>query len=239
MEKTNVALVKELFEAGLYLGHKKNRLHPKARKFIYKLESGVSIIDLTKTASQIQSAKNFLKKLAEEGRVLLVVATKKVASQRAKELCDEKNIPNVVTKWLPGLLTNFETLIKNVKKLKDLKEEKESGAWDKLTKQEISKLRKELVKLEKFYTGLLDLHKKPDALFILDARKERNAVAEAQSMGIPVVAVIDTNSNPDEVDYPIVANDDSPKSVNYLLTQVLTTYAKAFKKKTSEKEKAE
>lgn len=239
MEKTDVALVKELFEAGLHLGHKKNRLHPKARKFIYKIESGVSIIDLTKTAGQIQLAKEFLKKIAGEGKVLLVVTTKKVASQQAKQLCNDNNIPYVVTKWLPGLLTNFETLIKNVKKLKELKAEKETGSWEKLTKHEVSKLNKEVATLEKFYGGLSNLEKRPNALFVLDTRKEKNAIMETQRMEIPVVAVIDTNSNPDEVEYPIVANDDSPTAVNYLLTEIITTYAKAFKNITAEKEKIE
>lgn len=222
-------LVKKLFDAGLHLGHKKNRLHPNARKFIYKIEGGVSIIDLTKTASQIQTAKSFLNKTAQEGKILLVVATKKVAYQQVKQLCDESKIPYVVVKWLPGLLTNFETLIKNVKKLKDMKEEKGKGDWEKLTKQEVAKLNKELAKLEKFYGGLLNLEKKPDVLFVLDTRKEKNAVIEAQRMGIPAVAIVDTNSNPDEVDYPIVANDDSPGAVNYLLTEIITAYAKFFK----------
>ena len=239
MEKTNIALVKELFEAGLHLGHKKNRLHPKARRFIYKIESGVSIIDLTKTAGQIQTAKEFLKKLAEDGKVLLVVTTKKVASQQAKQLSSDNNIPYVITKWLPGLLTNFETLIKNVKKLKELKTEKESGAWEKLTKHEVSKLNKKIAMLEKFYGGLSNLEKRPNALFVLDTRKEKNAITEAQKMKIPVVAVIDTNSNPDEVEYPIVANDDSPTAVSYLLTEVITTYAKALKNRTPKKEVVE
>ncbi|MBI2049792.1 30S ribosomal protein S2 [Candidatus Roizmanbacteria bacterium] len=238
MKKADISVnqIKELFEAGLHLGHKRNRLHPKARKFIYKIESGVSIIDLTKTASQIQVAKEFLKKLAEDGKVLLVVTTKKVASQQAKQLCSDNNIPYVVTKWLPGLLTNFETLIKNVKKLKELKTEKESGAWEKLTKHEVSKLNKEIAMLEKFYGGLSNLEKRPNALFVLDTRKEKNAIVEAQKMKIPVVAVIDTNSNPDEVEYPIVANDDSPTAVSYLLTEIITIYAKFFKNITAEKE---
>ncbi len=231
MNKPNLTLVKELFEAGLHLGHKKNRLHPNARKYVYKIESGISIIDLTKTAEQLEKAKAFLKKIASEEKVLLVVTTKKVASQLAKELSTKHDIPHIVTKWLPGLLTNFETLIKNVKRLKELKEEKENGTWEKLTKQEVSKLNKQLAKLEKFYGGLGAMEKMPDAIFALDSKKERNVVLEAGKMGIPVVAVIDTNSDPSEVDYPIVANDDSPAAVTYLLTELIEEFAKAKTKK--------
>lgn len=224
MDKIGVNQIKALFEAGLHLGHKKNRLHPKAKRFVYKVESGVSIIDLTMTVTQLDEAKSFLKKCAEEEKTLLVVATKKVASQFTKDLCKQHNISFITNKWLPGLLTNFETIIKNVKKLKELKEQKESGEWEKLVKHERVALNKHIVKLEKFYDGLINLTKKPDVIFILDIKKEKNAAIEAQKTHIPVIAVTDTNSDPSQVEYPIVANDDSPLSVQFLVSEIITAY---------------
>ena len=224
MNKTDVNQVRALFEAGLHLGHKKNRLHPKAKRFVYRVESGVSIIDLTLTANQLNEAKSFLKKCAEEEKILLVVATKKAASQFTKDLCKQHGISFITNKWLPGLLTNFETIIKNVKKLKELKEQKESGEWEKLVKHERVALNKHIVKLEKFYDGLINLTKKPDVIFILDIKKEKNAVVEAQKTHIPMVAVTDTNSDPSQVEYPIVANDDSPLSIQFLVSEIITAY---------------
>lgn len=216
--------IKPLFEAGLHLGHKKNRLHPMAKRFVYKIESGISIIDLAFTVTQLNAAKAFLTASAKEGKKLLVVATKKVAVPMASELCKKYDIPCVTTKWLPGLLTNFETIMKNVNRLKELKEEKAKGEWDKLLKHERVKLNKQVIRLEKFYGGIINLEKKPDVLFIMDIRKERNAVIEAKKTGIVVVAVTDTNVNPADVDYPIVANDDSPTAVTYLLSELIETY---------------
>lgn len=230
MNKTDVNQIKALFEAGLHLGHKKNRLHPKAKKFVYKIESGVSIIDLTLTAKQLDEAKAFLKKCAEDDKTLLIVATKKVASQFTKDLCKKHDIPFITNKWLPGLLTNFETIIKNVKKLKELKEQKTSGEWEKLVKHERIALNKQIVKLEKFYDGLVTLTAKPDVLFVLDIKKERNAVVEARKTQIPIIAVTDTNSDPSQVDYPIVANDDSPLSVQFLVSEIISVYTDARSK---------
>lgn len=231
--------IKPLFEAGLHLGHKKNRLHPQAKKFIYKIESGISIIDLAHTASQLNAARAFLSASAKEGKKLLIVATKKVAVPLATELGKKNNIPYVTTKWLPGLLTNFETIMKNVNRLKELKEQKTKGEWDKLLKHERVKLNKQIRRLEKFYGGLINLEKRPDVLFIMDIRKERNAVIEAKKMGIVVVAVTDTNVDPGEVDYPIVANDDSPTSVTYLLSQLIENYSKAKDRGKEQKAKTE
>ncbi len=224
MDKTTLAQIKTLFDAGLHLGHKKNRLHPKARRFVYRIESGVSIIDLTQTTKQLEEAKRFIAQCASEQKTLLVVATKKVAAQFATQLCKERNIPFITNKWLPGLLTNFETIIKNVKKLRELKDQAEQGEWEKLVKHERIKLRKRMMRLEKFYGGIVSLEKKPDVLYILDAKKEHNAVVEAQKMGIPVVAVTDTNTDPNQVDYPIVANDDSPTAVQFLLSEIVNAY---------------
>ena len=164
--------IERLFQLGAHLGHKKNRLHPKARKFIYKIVNGVSIIDLTKTVTHLDTAKKLLKEYAKEGKVILVVVTKKVANHEAYEICKTNDIPCITTKWLPGLLTNFETIMKNVKKLQTYKEQQITGEWDKFVKHERIQLSKEMVKLEKLYGGLLNLKKKPDALFIVDIKKE-------------------------------------------------------------------
>lgn len=216
--------VQTLFEAELHLGHKKNRLHPRARKYVYRIDNGVSIIDLTQTVPQLNAAKEFIAKLKEENKVLLVVATKKVAAQVVAGFCKTHSLSYLTTKWLPGLLTNFETLAKNIKKLNDLKAAEAQGDWGALAKHEIVKLKKQITKLEKFYGGISTLIKHPDALFIIDSKKESNAVIEAAKTKIPVVAITDTNTDPSSVTYPIVANDDSPKSIEYLIAELLKPY---------------
>lgn len=223
--------VAKLFEAELHLGHKRNRLHPKARKYVYRIENGTSIIDLTQTAVQLNTAKAFLKKAKEENKTILAVATKKVANTYMADLCKQEGIPYITTKWLPGLLTNFQTIIKNVKKLNEMRTARDQNGWDNLTKHERVQLAKQVTKLEKFYAGIANLTKKPDILFILDIRKEHNAVKEAKQTDIKIVAVTDTNTNPETVDYPIVANDDSPKAIEYLLNDVISAYTKAEVKK--------
>jgi small subunit ribosomal protein S2 len=217
--------VQTLFEAELHLGHKKNRLHPRARKYIYRIDNGVSIIDLTQTLPQLNRAKEFIKKCKEENKTILVVATKKIAAPIVSELCKQYGISYIATKWLPGLLTNFETLNKNIKKLNDLKEAQKNGEWDKLAKHEAGKLKKLLTRLEKFYGGISNFVKHPDALVVIDSKKEHNAVTEANKSHIPVVAVTDTNTDPDSVQYPVVANDDSPKAVEFLVNELLRPYA--------------
>jgi small subunit ribosomal protein S2 len=222
-------LVKELFDAGSHLGHKAQRVHPKAKKYIYKIENSVSIIDLTKTADLLAKAKNFVADLGKNNKVLLIVATKKIAATQIIELCQKNNVSYVAVKWPAGLITNFDMIMKNVKKLKTMKEEKESGAWDKYVKHEQVKLTKELNRLEKFYGGLVALEKLPDALFIVDIKKEKNAVKEAQERGITVVAVTDTNVDPDTVDFPIPANDDSLSSINFVTCKIVEAYVKEKK----------
>lgn len=213
--------IKELFDAGIHLGHKKNRVHPKAKKYIYSMEKGVSIIDLPQTLEQLKNAQKFLADSAKDSLTFLVVATKKVGSEYAEEICKNAGIPYITTKWMSGLLTNFDTIMKNVKKLKELIEEKETGSWNKLVKHERTKLDKKISKLNKFYGGLLNLEKLPNILLILDTKKENNALTEAIKTKTKVVAIIDTNSNPDLVDFPIISNDDSPSAVQYLLNELI------------------
>lgn len=218
--------VEELFKIGAHLGHKKNRVHPKAKKYIYTVESGVSVIDLTKTVELLEKALNFVTKLSKEQKTLLVVVTKRISSQFTKELCQKNMIPYVAVKWPAGLLTNFEMIMKNVKKLIHMKEEKEKGEWNKFVKHEQFKLAKILNRLERFYGGLTELTKLPDALFVIDIKKEKNSVLEAQSHKIPVMAVVDTNVNPDLITYPVPANDDSLPSIEYFVTKVVEAYVK-------------
>lgn len=221
--------IKELFEAKAHLGHKKNRVHPKARKYIYSFENNVSIIDLTKTAELLNAALKFVQQLAKENKVLLMVVTKKIAANKIQLLCQKHSISHVSTKWPAGLLTNFETITKNIKKLIQMKKDKEEGAWNKFVKHDRIKLEKKIVKLEKAYGGLNQLNKLPDAIFVVDVKKEKNAVNESQKKNIPVIAISDTNVDPDLVNYPIPANDDSLSSIEYIGNQIIDAYVKTKK----------
>ncbi len=218
--------VEELFAAGVHLGHKKNKVHPKAKKYIYTFNQGVSIINLEKTAFLLEEAKQFVNNLKKDKKSILFVGTKKVASSILNNLCKKNNIPYISTKWPAGLITNFETIVKNIKKLKKLKEEKEKGEWKKFVKHEQLKLEKKLNKLEKFYGGIESLTKTPDAIFIIDIKKEKNALKEAVERKIPVIAIVDTNVNPEKVNYPIPGNDDSPSSIEYLVKEIVEAYIK-------------
>ena len=223
-KKYNTKEIEKLFAAGAHLGHKKNRLHPKARKYVYKMVNGVAVIDLTQTAEQLGIAKDYLKEAAKNGKRLLVVGTKRVASQFVQDFCKEKGIPHITTKWMPGLLTNFETLSKNTKKMIDYEVGKADGSWEQFVKHERTKMQKDLNRLKRLYGGIEDMKKKPDVLFIIDIKREKNALKEAKQNGIPVIAITDTNTNPDTVDYPVVANDDSPTSAHYVIESILSAY---------------
>lgn len=227
--QTNMKEVEKLFAAGSHLGHKKNRLHPKARKYVYKIVNGVAVIDLTKTAAQLVEAKKFLNAASKEGKKLLVVGTKRVSSQHIQDICKTQNISYITTKWMPGLLTNFETISKNVKKMNDLENQKNDGTWEQYVKHERTKLGKELNRLKRLYAGIADMKKRPDVLFIVDIKREKNALKEAKQNNIPVVAITDTNTNPDTVEYPVVANDDSPTSSQYVISTILEAYNSAEK----------
>lgn len=216
--------IEEMFDAGVHLGHKTNRIHPKAKKNIYKIEDGASIIDLTKTAEHLTKAVEFVKKLAKEKKIILFVVTKKIASHYVKEECIKNNFLYITMKWPAGLLTNFKMIMKNVETLKKMREDKENGDWNKFVKHEQVALQKKLTRLEKFYSGITGLSKLPDAVFVVDVKKEKNAVSEASRGKIPVIAIVDTNANPDLIDYPIVGNDDSFSSVQYLVNKVINAY---------------
>lgn len=225
MKKTDTNILEELFAAQAHLGHKTNRVHPKAEKYIYKVDNGVSIIDLTQTATLLEKALNFVKTLAQEDKKLLVVATKRIAAPIASEVSKAKGIAYVTSKWPPGLITNFQSIQNNMKKMRSMREARDNGEWEALIKFEQSQLKKELNKLERVYGGLVDIVKLPDALFIIDLKKEKNALIEAQKNNIPVIAITDTNVNPN-VTYPIPANDDASPSIEYIVNKVLGAYTK-------------
>jgi small subunit ribosomal protein S2 len=221
---SNSQLLLSLYDAKAHIGHKKSRIHPKSQKNIYTMDNGISIIDLTKTEEQLNAAKKFIAKCKEEGKVLMVVATKKVASVSVTALSIEHGATYITTKWPSGLLTNFKSIVNNIKKMNTMQADKASGAWDKFVKHEQMALAKQLVRLERIYGGIKDLKKIPDVLFIVDAKKEANAVKEARECGIPTVAIMDTNVDPTKVDYPIAANDDAGSSVDLICKEVLSAY---------------
>jgi len=214
--------VEELFKRSAHLGHRKNRIHPKAKKYIYRIENQISIIDLTQTVSLLEKAKEYIQKIKKEEKNLLFVGTKRSAADIVANAGEKNNFFYITTKWPPGFLTNFEMFLKNnIQKMRKMREEKEKGVWQKFVKHEQIKLQKELKKIEKIYQGVAKMEKLPDALFIVDIKKEKNALAEARKLNIPVIAIVDTNVNPDLVDYPIPANDDSAETIEYIIKELI------------------
>jgi len=228
-KQNNMKKVSALFELGAHLGHNKSRLHPKARKNVYQIINKTSIIDLTVTVEQLEAAKKFLAQTAADGKSILVVGTKKTASAFVKEYCKKNNIPYISAKWLPGLLTNYKMIMKNVKKLKSMREQIETGEAKALVKHERTQMAKKIAKLERLYTGIELMDKRPDCMVIIDIRKEKNAAKEAKEFNIPVVAMVDTNADPNTVAYPIVANDDDTEVVTHIMTELLDEYSSHFK----------
>lgn len=221
MQPTNP---EELLKAGLHFGHKSYRLNPRFRKYIYKVENSIAIIDLIKTAQELDKAKAFVYALGKEKKQLLVVATKKQAKAAVSDICKKSNIFYLTNKWIGGFLTNFEEISKNISSLKKLKKERDDGAWTQFVKHERTKLEKKLSAIARIYEGVEEMSHLPDALFIIDSKHENVAVTEATRMHIPLIALIDTNGNPDMIDYPIPANDDAAESVQYVITQIIETY---------------
>lgn len=216
----SVVSMKQLLESGVHFGHATRRWNPKMAKYIFTARNGIYIIDLQKTASQIESAYAALLEIAKnEGRVLFV-GTKKQAQEAVMEEAARSGQFYVNQRWLGGTLTNFKTIKKRINKLHDLYKMEENGDFEKLPKKEVIKLVAERTKLEKFLGGIKDMQKLPNALFIVDPRKERNAILEARKLNIPVFGIVDTNCDPDDVDYVIPANDDAIRAVK-LVTWVM------------------
>ena len=211
-----VVSMKQLLEAGVHFGHQTRRWNPKMAEYIFTERNGIYIIDLQKTVKKLDEAYNFIKEVSVEGKSVLFVGTKKQAQDSIKEEAERAGAYFVNARWLGGMLTNFSTIKKRIARLKQLRQMQEDGTFDLLPKKEVIKLNLEIEKLEKFMGGIKDMPEMPGAMFIVDPRKEKIAVSEAKKLGIPVVAIVDTNCDPDEVDYVIPGNDDAIRAVKLI-----------------------
>lgn len=211
-----VVSMKQLLEAGVHFGHQTRRWNPKMAKYIFTERNGIYIIDLQKTVKKLEEAYNFVRDISVEGRPVLFVGTKKQAQDSVKEEAQRAGAFYVNARWLGGMMTNFTTIRRRIDRLAQLKAMEEDGTFELLPKKEVIKLRLEIEKLEKFLGGIKDMKQLPGALFIVDPRKERIAVAEAKKLGIPIVAIVDTNCDPDEIDYVIPGNDDAIRAVKLI-----------------------
>ncbi len=219
--------IKDLLEAGVHFGHQTRRWNPKMKKFIFTARNGIYIIDLKKTLMSIQRACAMLSQVVSAGEKVLFVGTKKQAKVVIKDEAKRCNQYFIIERWLGGTMTNFQTIKGNIKRLKNLEKMKEDGHYQNITKKETLKLEKEKARLEKFLSGIKEMYKLPGALIVVDAKKEKIAVAEANKLNIPVVAIIDTNTDPDPIDYPIAANDDAIKSISVIIKALTNTILEA------------
>ncbi len=212
----SVVSMKQLLEAGVHFGHQTRRWNPKMAQYIFTERNGIYIIDLQKTVKKLEEAYMVIRDIAAEGDEILFVGTKKQAQDSVKEEAIRCGMPYVNARWLGGMLTNFNTIKKRIRRLAQLQEMRENGTFEMLPKKEAAKLELEIEKLEKFMGGITDMRKQPAAMFIVDPRKERIAVAEAKKLGIPIIAIVDTNCDPDEIDYVIPGNDDAIRAVKLI-----------------------
>ena len=211
-----VVAMKQLLEAGVHFGHQTRRWDPKMAEYIFQARNGIHIIDLQKTSKKLDEAYSFIKEQAEEGKTVLFVGTKKQAQECMKEAALKCGMYYVDQRWLGGMLTNFETIRTRVQRLKDLEKMQEDGTFDVLPKKEVILLKKEIEKLEKNLGGIKEMDKLPGVIFLVDPKKERIAILEAKKLGIPVVGLVDTNCNPEELDYAIPGNDDAIRAVKLI-----------------------
>ncbi|AZP05441.1 30S ribosomal protein S2 [Jeotgalibaca ciconiae] len=211
-----VISMKQLLEAGVHFGHQTRRWNPKMKQYIFTERNGIYIIDLQKTVKLVDQAYNYMRDIAEDGGVALFVGTKKQAQESIKEEAIRSGQYFVNHRWLGGTLTNWDTIQKRIKRLKDIEKMAEDGTFDLLPKKEVGLLRKEQDRLEKFLGGIKDMPRVPDVMFIVDPRKERIAVQEAHKLNIPIVAMVDTNCDPDEIDVVIPSNDDAIRAVKLI-----------------------
>ena len=215
-----VVTMKQLLESGVHFGHQTRRWNPKMKKYIFTDRNGIYIIDLQKTVKLLDQIYRHVRDLVAEGGVVLFVGTKKQAQDSIKFEAERCGMYYVNQRWLGGMLTNFNTIGKRIKRLNDLEKMEEEGVFDLLTKKEVMSLNREKDKLLKFLNGIRDMKKIPDAVYIVDPRKERIAVAEARKLGVPIIGIVDTNCDPDEIDFIIPGNDDAIRAVK-LITSVI------------------
>ena len=211
-----VVSMKQLLEAGVHFGHQTRRWNPKMATYIYTERNGIYLVDLQKTVKKLEEAYNFVKDVAASGKTVLFVGTKKQAQEAIKEEATRCSMFYVNSRWLGGMLTNFKTMRGRVDRMNQLKKMEEDGTFDMLPKKEVIKLMHEQEKLEKYLGGVKDMKQLPGAVFVVDPRKEHNAIAEARKLKIPVVAIVDTNCDPDEIDYVIPGNDDAIRAIRLI-----------------------
>lgn len=216
----SVVTMKQLLEAGVHFGHQTRRWNPKMAPYIFTDRNGIYIIDLQKTVRMVDEAYQFVKNLAAEGKSILFVGTKKQAMASVKEEAERCGMFYVNQRWLGGMLTNFNTIRRRVGRLCELERMEEEGVFERLPKKEVARLLHEKHKLDKFLHGIKEMNELPAALYVIDPRKEKIAVAEAKKLGIPIVAIVDTNCDPDEVDYVIPGNDDAIRAVKLLSSKI-------------------
>ena len=211
-----VVSMKQLLEAGVHFGHQTRPWHPKMAQYIFTERNGIYIIDLQKTVKKLEEAYDYVRELSANGGTVLFVGTKKQAGDSIREEAERAGAYYVNARWLGGMLTNFETIRKRIRRLEQLRKMEADGTFERLPKKEVVKLNLEIEKLEKYLGGIKEMNKLPTAMFVVDPRKEKIAVAEAHKLGIPVIAIVDTNCDPDEIDYVIPGNDDAIRAVKLI-----------------------
>ncbi len=216
----NVVAMKQLLEAGVHFGHQTRRWNPKMKQFIFTDRNGIHIIDLQQTVTRLNEAYRFVSQLVANGEMILFVGTKKQAQEAVEREAQRSNQFYVNQRWLGGMLTNFQTIQARIKYLRDLERRREQGEFDRLTKKEAQHLEEEIQRLQRIFGGIKDMRRLPGAVFVIDTRKEHTAVLEARRLEIPVIALADTNCDPDEMDYPIPANDDAIRAVALLCSKI-------------------
>ena len=233
-----VVAMKQLLEAGVHFGHQTRRWDPRMAEYIFQARNGIHIIDLQKTSKKLDEAYSFVKEQAEEGKTILFVGTKKQAQECVKEAAERCGMYYVDQRWLGGMLTNFKTIRTRVERLKELERMQEDGTFEVLPKKEVIVLKKEMEKLEKNLGGIKEMEEIPGVLFVVDPKKERTAILEAKKLNIPVVGLVDTNCNPEDVDYAIPGNDDAIRAVK-LIADVVANQGETFETSAAEEQVAE
>ena len=226
----------ELLDAGVHFGHLTRKWDPKMAKYIFMERNGIHIIDLNKTLAKLDEASSAIKQIVKSGRKVLFVATKKQAKDIIAAQAAEVNMPFVTERWLGGMLTNFATVRKSIKKMSNIDKMTKDGTYDVLSKKEKLMIQRERIKLESLLGGIADLNRLPAALFIIDVRKEHIAVSEAQKLNIPTFGMVDTNSNPDFIDFPIPANDDATKSITLISNIIISAIKEGLEERKRDKE---
>jgi small subunit ribosomal protein S2 len=215
-----VISMKQLLEAGVHFGHQTRRWNPKMAQYIFTERNGIYIIDLQKTVKKVEEAYAYARSIIENGETILFVGTKKQAQDAIREEADRCGMPYVSQRWLGGTLTNFKTIRTRIDRLRKIEQMEQDGSFDALPKKEVLEIQKEKVRLERFLSGIRNMHKLPGAIFVVDPRKERIAVAEGRKLGIPLIGIVDTNCDPDEIDCVIPGNDDAIRAVKLLAGKI-------------------